>query len=80
MPKPDVAFDERLARVQAHFLPLQRDLRSALHAILPGGSGARSASRALGISRGLAWGCWNLATGPDLPAALRALPAPRAGR
>jgi len=74
MPNENIAFDDRLLRVRTNILPLQRDLRAALGAVLPEGAGARSCGRALGISRSLAWGCWNLAAGPDLPAALRALP------
>lgn len=74
MPPSDATFDGRILRLRSHVIPLQRDLRAALAAVLPADAGSRSCARALGVSRSLAWGCWNLAAGPDLASAIRALP------
>jgi hypothetical protein len=74
MRQETIAFDEELKRLTTDVHRLQHALRAALDTVLPADQGARACSRALGITRSLGWGVWNLASSPDIAAALRALP------
>lgn len=53
---------------------LQAALRECLEAVLPSVDGARACARALGLKRGLGWKAYTIATSPDRPTMLAALP------